>query len=94
MQLIAERKSDQAMKRIPFVNLKDADLFVDAGYESNGAPNLSGDVLSKLMSVGAMGGFRKRKTATDGSKLAYVVLESTKKHPDWIDSVNYEEVIK
>lgn len=81
------------MKRIPFDNLRTSDLFVDAVYESNGAHNLSGDVMSKLMSVGAMGGFRKLKMATDTSKLAYVVLESTKKHPDWIDSINYEEGI-
>lgn len=45
------------MQRISFQNLKNSDLFVDAVYESNGATNLSGDVLSKLMSVGTMGGF-------------------------------------
>ena len=46
------------MQRIAFEKLKTADLFVDAVYESNGATNLNGDVLSKLMSVGTQGGFR------------------------------------
>ena len=49
------------MQRIPFQELRESDLFVDAVYESNGAPNLNGDVLSKLMSVGTQGGFRTVK---------------------------------
>ena len=48
------------MKRIEYNSLKTSDLFVDAVYESNGANNLSGDVLSKLMAVGAMGGVQKK----------------------------------
>ncbi len=81
------------MKRISFDDLQNADLFVDAVYESNGAKNLSGDVLNRLMSVGNQGGFRKLKSSRGDSKLAYVVLESTKKHPDWIDGINFEEGI-
>ena len=80
------------MQRISFQNLNTTDLLVDAVYESNGATNLSGDVLSKLMAVGAMGGIRKRQTY-DRKKLAYVVLESTNKHADWLDYVDYESGI-
>ena len=67
------------MQRIPFGNLGTADLYVDAVYESNGAPNLSGDVLSKLMNVGAMSGIRK-VNISNKKQIAYVVLESTNKY--------------
>ena len=77
------------MQRINYQDLQTTDLLVDAVYESNGATNLSGDVLSKLMGVGAMGGIRKRQT-DDKKRLAYVVLESTNKHADWLDYVDYE----
>lgn len=81
------------MKRIGFEYLNEADLYIDAVYESNGANNLSGDVLSKLMSVAAMGGFRKLHERSSTDKLAYVVLESTNKHADWLDDIDYEEGI-
>lgn len=77
------------MQRIPFGNLGTADLYVDAVYESNGAPNLSGDVLSKLMNVGAMSGFRK-VNISNKKQIAYVVLESTNKHLDWLDHIDYD----
>lgn len=74
---------------IKYEDLGHADLIIDAVYESNGAKNLSGDVLSKLMQVGTQGGFRKRNI--DGEKkLAYVVLESTNKHSDWLDYIDTE----
>ena len=75
------------MQRIPFSKLGTADLYVDAVYESNGAPNLSGDVLSKLMNVGAMSGFRK-VNVNNKKQIAYVVLESTNKHLDWLDHID------
>ena len=65
------------------------DLIIDKIYRSNGNSNASGDVLCKLMSVGSMGGFRKRKKI-NSSQLAYIVLESTQKQIDWIDEVNIE----
>lgn len=81
------------MQRIVFEKLKTADLFVDAVYESNGATNLNGDVLSKLMSVGTQGGFRPVNIRNQKSKAAYIVLESTNKHPDWLDNIDYESGI-
>lgn len=76
------------MQRIAFNDLKTSDLYVDAVYESNGATNLSGDVLSKLMKVGAMGGFR-RVNVQGERNIAYIVLESTNKHSDWLDYIDY-----
>lgn len=81
------------MQRIAFEKLKTADLFVDAVYESNGATNLNGDVLSKLMSVGTQGGFRPVNIRNQKGKAAYIVLESTNKHPDWLDNIDYESGI-
>jgi len=78
------------MQRIAFEKLKTADLFVDAVYESNGATNLNGDVLSKLMSVGTQGPVNIRNQK---GKAAYIVLESTNKHPDWLDNIDYESGI-
>lgn len=77
------------MQRIAFEELKTADLFVDAVYESNGATNLNGDVLSKLMSVGTQGGFRPVNIRNQKGRAAYIVLESTNKHPDWLDNIDY-----
>ena len=77
------------MQRITFADLRNADLYVDAVYESNGAPNLSGDVLSKLMNVGAMCAFR-RVNIRRQKDIAYIVLESTNKHPDWLDYIDYD----
>lgn len=81
------------MKRIAFEELKTSDLFVDAVYESNGATNLNGDVLSKLMAVGTQGGFRLVNIRNQRGKTAYVVLESTNKHFDWLDNIDYESGI-
>lgn len=81
------------MQRIAFEELKTADLFVDAVYESNGATNLNGDVLSKLMSVETQGRFHPANIRNQKGKAAYIVLESTNKHPDWLDNIDYESGI-
>lgn len=81
------------MQRIAFEDLRTSDLVIDAVYESNDEKNLKGDVLSKLMFVGAMCGFRKRNTRKGEKKIAYIVLESTNKHPDWLDYIDYESGI-
>ena len=77
---------------IPFAlfdntDLASAELVIDEEYLSNGATNSSGDVLSKLMNVGTLGGFRPRRT-TDNKNYAYIVLESTGNSIDWIDVVD------
>lgn len=76
---------------VPFERLRQANLRVDEEYESNGAQNSSGDVLCKLMGVGSLGGFRKRKAAT--GSFAYIALESTNKEIDWIDVIDIENGI-
>ena len=79
-------------QRISFDELKNADLIIDAIYESNGATNSSGDVLCKLMSVGSLSGFRKVGVRKQ-KRIAYYVLESTNRHLDWIDYVDLENGI-
>lgn len=81
------------MRRVAFKKLKTSDIIVDAVYESNDEKNLKGDVLSKLMYVGTMGGFRRINTRKGEKKIAYIVLESTNKHPDWLDNIDYESGI-
>ena len=65
------------------------DLVIDEEYLSNGAKDSSGDVLSKLMNVGTLGGFRVRRQK-DKQHYAYIVLESTGNSIDWIDIVDRE----
>ena len=79
---------------IPFeafnsTDFSSAELVIDEEYLSNGAKNSSGDVLSKLMNVGTLGGFRPRKQKNQ-TKYAYIVLESTGNSVDWIDVVDRE----
>ena len=70
-------------------DMTSAELIIDEEYLSNGAPNSSGDVLSVLMKVGTLGGFRSRKTK-DNSRYAYIVMESRGNSIDWIDVVDRE----
>ena len=78
--------------RITYEKLPVADLYVDAVYESNGAPNLKGDVLSKLLQVGNMSGFRRLMVLQKSTpkELAYIVLESTNRQSDWLDYIDLE----
>lgn len=54
--------------RIPFKDLKESALFVDAVYEGGNDKNISSEVLSKLLHVGNSGGFRKCMKVIDGKK--------------------------
>lgn len=78
---------------ISFDHLKQSDLVIDEIYQSNGATNSSGDVLSQLMSVGTLGGFRKRMKSDFRDEIAYVVLESTQNEIDWMDEIDIEDGI-
>ena len=76
------------MREVTFSDLPDADLIVDAVYQSNrdvpkGA--LGGEPLSKLMGVGNLGGFRPKK-GTSGT--LYSVITSTGVEPEWPDSLD------
>lgn len=78
--------------RVTYEILPVSDLYVDAVYESNGAKNLKGDVLSKLLQVGNMSGFRRLKSLQKSKpkEWAYIVLESTNRQPDWLDIIDLE----
>jgi len=74
--------------RIPFEKLNDADLIVDAVYESDrnaAAGALSAEPLSKLMGVGNMGGFRNKKGK---HKILFSVLTSSGYVPEWPDTLD------
>ena len=72
-------------KIVPFAELKDADLIVDAIYLGGTANNAADDPINVLTRSGNMGGFRKvgRKQHTK-----YVVLYSSQSDPDWPDELD------
>ncbi len=76
------------MRTIPFSELRTADLFIDALYQSDRSQPkgaLASEPLSKLMGVGNLGGFRPKA----GSKgIMAVVLTSTRSEPEWPDSLD------
>jgi hypothetical protein len=76
------------VKRIPFENLKEADLIVDAIYEGEkGTNSYGGEPLHHLLpGLGTQGGFRKRKGL--GDDLVGLILTSTGNEPDWPDELN------
>lgn len=76
------------MRTIPFSELRAADLFIDAVYQSDRTQpkgSLASEPLSKLIGVGNLGGFRPKA----GSKgIMAVVLTSTRSEPEWPDSLD------
>lgn len=70
-------------KRVSFENLSGSDLVVDTIYESGSEPNLKSEVLSKLLPVGNVGGFRWSGT---WDKATIVVLTSNSNEVLWPDS--------
>ncbi len=74
------------MKIIPFEQLAQSDLVVDAIYESTHNGLLSGEPLSKLLpGLGNMGGFRPSGRGEDKN---LVVLFSTGEDKDWPDTLD------
>ena len=76
------------MRKIPFSELRAADLFIDALYQSDRTQpkgSLASEPLSKLMGVGNLGGFRP-KAGSNG--IMAVVLTSTRSEPEWPDSLD------
>ena len=70
-------------KIVPFEDLADADLLVDAIYESNHDGQLTGEPIVKLLpGTGNMGGFR---LCGKGEKRNWVVLFTTGRNKDWPD---------
>lgn len=74
------------MKIIPFEELIDADLVVDAIYESSHDGQLAGEPVSKLLpGLGNMGGFRMSGKGVDKRLVA---LFTTGEDKDWPDNLD------
>jgi hypothetical protein len=72
---------------IPFTELDQADLHVDAIYQSGRKGNAGDEPLPRLISVSNSGGFRYRGNL---NSLELVALTSSLKDPDWPDQLNPE----
>ncbi len=73
---------------IEFKNIKNSNLIIDEVYYGGVEPNMSSEVISKLMKCGNAGGFR---TVNNKEKQnAYCVLFSTGDNIDWKDYIDTE----
>jgi hypothetical protein len=72
-------------KVVPFNELAEADLIVDAVYLGGAANNAGDDPLNKLARCGNMGGFRK---VGRGQQIKYVVLYSSQSDRNWPDQLD------
>ena len=71
---------------VPYPELAQADLVVDAVYEGDTGGHLSGEALSKLLpGVGNQGGFR---AAGRGDDKKFVALFTSGEDKDWPDTLN------
>jgi len=75
------------VKTIPFEDLEQADLIVDAIYQGGTNGNAGDDPISRLMGCGNQGGFRY---AGSYQKPDFCVLYSELSHSDWPDELNAE----
>jgi hypothetical protein len=75
--------SGYSPKNVSFENLSGSDLVVDSVYISGSEPNLKSEVLSKLLPVGNVGGFRWSGT---WDKATIVLLTSNSTEPLWPDA--------
>lgn len=79
-------KSPQVIQTIPYSKLSDADLVVDAVYESKPGTTMEGEALSTLLTgVGNQGGFR---AAGKGDDKKLVLLYTSTEDIDWPDSLD------
>ena len=76
------------VRRVPFSDLRAADLYVDAIYEGGRTGNAGDDPFPRLLTMSNQGGFRYRGDLR--STLEMVALISTLNDPDWPDSLDRE----
>mgnify|MGYP000833937282 CR=1 FL=1 len=74
---------------VEFKNIKKANLIIDEIYYGGVEPNLSSEVISKLMGCGNSGGFRTVNNK-ETNQNAYCVLFSTGEDEDWKDYIDTE----
>ena len=75
--------------RIPFSDLGNADLIVDAIYEGGTNNNISDEPISKILNCGNAGGFRPVGGIVDQT-VKYMVLTSSLAEEDWPDRIDTE----
>jgi hypothetical protein len=74
------------MKIVPYDNLRNSDLIVDAVYEGGGSVGELGDPISKVLpGCGNLGGFR---AAGRGEIKKFVVLYTSGEDKDWPDTLD------
>lgn len=76
---------------IPFNEISNSDLIVDAVYQSGESNNIQSEVLSKIAHVGNAGGFRKCQKRINGKKTketAYVCIYTTGSELEWKDELD------
>lgn len=75
------------MDEVPFDQLAQADLHIDAQYKGGRSGNAGDDPLPRLLRVDSQGGFRKR--GRNGT-VELLVLTSSMNDPDWPDALDPE----
>jgi hypothetical protein len=75
------------MKIIPFNELGNCDLVIDAVYEGGIKGNIGDDPISKIFPVGNQGGFRFSGTI---EKINYIILYTSGEDVDWPDTIDTE----
>ena len=75
------------MQIVPFSDARSTDLMVDAVYQGGRKGNAGDDPLPHLLNVSNSGGFRYRGQV---DALELVVLTSSRKDPDWPDTLDRE----
>ena len=75
------------MQIVPFSDARSTDLRVDAVYQGGRMGNAGDDPLPHLLNVSNSGGFRYRGQV---DALELVVLTSSRKDPDWPDTLDRE----
>lgn len=76
---------------VPYDQVPTADLLVDSVYKAGEDKDLRSEVLSKLMHIGNVGGFRKCKKLVNGKKInevGYVCIFSTGEELEWCDELD------
>ncbi len=77
--------------RYAFDELQTAPLHIDAVYEGGSANNVSDDPISRLLpGTGNQGGFRAARCTRDRSRIAYVVIYTSKGEVEWPDYLDSE----
>ena len=75
------------LQEVPFDQLAEADLKIDALYRGGRVGNAADDPLPRLLRVDSQGGFRKRGR---NGKVELLVLTSSLNDPDWPDALDPE----